>query len=216
MLVSDLLAPKAFLGVGLILRQPGGFLFGIRPPKQHSSQIILEITGIGGKMEAGDASLAHCARREAYEEISAAIRILPCPHALVVRSLDQVQEVTFEGIDRPAALVFRGHRTPPHQPFISVQPDDGCVVVFLAELIDSPTPSPEIPYLIQLSPSQIFSAAQADLPISDLLKGGGLLLPGPFPPPDPAALARLTDSQEALALALGRRAESFYLSLFVL
>jgi len=216
MLVSDLLPRNTFLGTSLILHQAGCFLFGIRPPKQLEDQIILEITGIGGRLEPFDLSLSRGVQREACEEISASVELIPCPRTLVVRGFHEIEEITLEGPERPAALVFRRHRTPPHQPWHANYLDTGCIAVFLGDLTGAPQPSPEIPHLIWLKPEQILLTAQQDVSLGDLLQTGADLLSLDDQRPDPRLPTRLTDSQEALALALGEEVCSFYESLIFL
>lgn len=210
MVVKDFLPVNSFLGTSLIIRHAGRFLFGIRPPKLIQGLPVLEITGIGGKMEAFDASLTAGVQREAREEISAGVRIIPCAQTLIVRGWQDIEEISLTGEELPAALVFRHHHTPPRQPWRPGKQNDGCIVVFLAELVEAPKPSAEIPYLIWLDPLQILAAAQIDLSLGKLLNDGAELLAGPSLPPQPSTTIRLTDSQEALVLALGLRAVDFY------
>lgn len=213
MVVADLLPPNIFLGVSLIIPQDGRFLFGIRPPKFINNQEILEITGIGGRLELSDHSLTDCAQREASEEIAAQIKILPMPRTLVVRGDHSIEEVELQGDERPAAIVFRGHRTPPHSPWDADRVDSGCIAVFLAELAGRPLPSPEIPCLIWLSPELILQTARFDLSLAKLFSAGArmsCILEATLPS---STLVRLTDSQEALSLALGEKTIPFYRSL---
>lgn len=213
MIIQDILPAGIFLGTSLILRNEGRFLFGVRPPKQIAGQTVLEITGIGGRLEPFDPNLSAGVMREACEEISSRINLLPCSRTVVVRGPSDIQEVRLEDKEQPAAIVFRAHRTPPHNPWHPDHQDTGCIIVFLAELLGLPTPSPEIPFLIWLSPQQIISAAKTDLPIGSYTSNGAKILVGPIQMPAPITITRLTDSQEALALALGKKAAIFYQSL---
>jgi hypothetical protein len=213
MVIADLLPANTFIGVSLILHQEGGFLFGIRPSKWIDGQEILEITGIGGRLEASDPSLAAGLQREASEEIAARVEIIPCPRTLVVNDPDHLSWVVLEGEERPAALVFRNHPTPPHQPWHATRQGNGCIAVFFGRLLAPAIPSAEIPHLIWLKPEQILQVAQRDLAIGDLQAAGATLCSREAQEPDGKALARLTDSQEALALALGNQAPAFYRSL---
>jgi hypothetical protein len=208
--IDDILPANGFLGASLILRQGGRFLFGIRPLKYIQGQAILEITGIGGKLEADDANLTAGVQREACEEISVFVRILPCERTLIVRGWQDIQEITLSGDEQPAALVFRHHHTPPHQPWRPGEREDGCIAVFLAELVDPPLPSAEIPYLVWLQPAQILALAQADLSLGELMKDGAELVSASGSLPQPSTTIRLTDSQEALVLALGQQALDYY------
>lgn len=213
MVVYDLIQPGTFVGVGLILRQAGRFMFGIRPPKIISGETILEITGIGGKLEANDPGLIAGVQREAIEEISAGVKIIPCPRTLVVRGQQDIEQIELSGDERPAALVFRHHRTPPHHPWHPDHADSGLIAVFLAELLDQPQPSAEIPYMIWLSARQILATASGDIPLDRLVDEGAELITGAFDLPPLTTLARLTDSQEALSLALDAGMLDFYAAL---
>lgn len=215
MVVADLLPTQTFIGVSLVIPQEGSFLFGIRPPKWIANQEILEITGIGGRLEKEDDSLTACAQREAYEEIAAPIRIIPAPRTLVVRGSHLIEEFTLQGPERPLALVFRGYRTPPHQPWHPQKLDSGCIVVFLAEVLDNPLPSEEIPYLAWLTARQIWQTARQDLSLRELIDDGARLLSNTANQPHRETTTRLTDSQEALALALGDQTIQFYQSLSI-
>jgi len=215
MVLSDFLPPGLFLGASLILRQRDRFLFGIRPPKNINGVEVLEITGIGGRLEPFDSSLTACVEREAHEEIAAQINIVRCPLTLVVRGLADFQEFALQGDEQPAALVFRRHRTPPHQPWHIDHIDTGCIVVFLAELNGPATPSTEIPYLIWLTPDQILNTARTDLELEQLItQGAELVTYGTHALPT-AAITRMTDSQEALSIALGERTPKFYKSMLL-
>lgn len=213
MLVTDLLPNGIFLGASLILHQAGGFLFGIRPPKHYAGETILEITGIGGRIESFDRSLSDGVLREACEEIAAEVELIPCARTLVVRGMDDIEGITLEGSERPAALVFRRHRTPPHKPWHPDYPDGGCIAVFLGDLTSDPQPSEEIPHLIWLKAEQILLTAQQDVTLGQLLEAGAELRSLANQSPEPSLLTRLTDSQEALALALGDGVCAFYESL---
>jgi hypothetical protein len=213
MVVDDLVSRDSFVGTSLILHQDGRFLYGIRPPKLINGLEILEITGIGGRLEKFDENLTAGVLREACEEIAVGVKIIPCQRTLVVRGLDNVKQVELSGSEQPAALVFRDHRTPPHHPWHPVHQDSGCIAVFLGQLSGQPTPSEEIPYLIWMLPEQIQRTAKDDILIGELIDGGALLVSSTGKLPAPQTPARLTDSQEALALALGDKAAGFYIDL---
>jgi hypothetical protein len=84
------------------------------------------------------------------------------------------------------------------------------LIIFLAEFDGLPKPGLELPHLIWLSAEQVLDTARHDVHLSSLLIGGAQLVEGPGGPPPLDALARLTDSQEALVLALGEEAIEFY------
>ncbi len=207
------------MGTSLILREtqvpPRGdrrFLYGVRPPYREGSQLILELTGIGGAMEEEDESLTIGALREAWEEIGCPVRLLPCDETVIVRGRRDVEKAHLCGEERPAAVVFRGYRTPPHQPWHKENQGEACLVVFLAHLDGEPRPvaEAELPGLLWLKPAHIVEVARADVPLHSLLGLGAELLEGERVRLPREAWARLTDSQEALALALGEEAIAFY------
>jgi len=125
--LSKFMPPGVFIGVSLILPVSGRYLFGIRPPKRHENQTILELTGIGGGIE-------------------------------------------------------------------------------------PPKPCGELPWLLCITERQILETARRDIPLAQLLENEAVLITGKALPPQMNALVRLTDSQEALALALGEGLIRFYKS----
>jgi 8-oxo-dGTP pyrophosphatase MutT (NUDIX family) len=211
--LQDILPPNTFRGVGLILPKDGRFLYGIRPVKWKDGYPVLEITGIGGKIEQSDSSMSEGALREAMEEIGVDVRLLACSRTLLVEGPGKQHWLELRGDERPAVIITGYDRRYPHKSWLSPDPKTGWVVNFLAELITAPRPSQEIPYIIMLTPQQILDTAQADLRLGDLLNQGSDLFSGPNIPPDENISIRLTDSQEALALALGNETLSFYSSL---
>ncbi len=208
--VYALIPPDVFVGVGMILPCEGHFLLGIRPPKLDHSQPVLELTAIGGAMEKCDASLSAGALRESEEEIGCTVSFTSCCETLVVRDGTHMEWVRILGPERPAVVVFRHYRTPPHEPWHIQHKGRSCLILFLAEVDGEPSLTDELPAAIWLSPEQILRVARQDVPLQDLLDQGARFLeaqPGSLPRD---ALARLTDSQEALVLALGQTAVWFY------
>jgi 8-oxo-dGTP pyrophosphatase MutT (NUDIX family) len=208
--VSDLVPDGVFVGTSLILHRAGWFLYGARPLRAEGSRQVIELTGIGGGIEEEDESLTAGALREAQEEIGCDVRLLPCDETLVVRDRDRVERVTLKGPERPAAIVFRYYRTPPHQPWHQDNRGETCLVVFLAELDGSPWPTMELPALVWLRPIHILETARQDVPWSDLLNSGAQLVQSEEGALPGTAWVRLTDSQEALVLALRDQALPFY------
>jgi 8-oxo-dGTP pyrophosphatase MutT (NUDIX family) len=211
--LSDVIPHDLFIGTSLIIRQGNRFLYGIRSTKQAAGRKFLEITGIGGGLEAQDPSLFAGALRESVEETGCRVNYRPCPTTLIVRGPDQVERAALTGDERPAAVVFRNHRTPPHQPWDPVNQGEACLIVFLADLEGQPRPSMELPYLIWLQPEHILRTAWQDVHLGELLDTGAKLITGNSPAPPKSNWSRMTDSQEALAIALGEAAPSFYRSL---
>ena len=161
-------------------------------------------------MSLSDQSLTAAAQREAAEEIGCAVRLLPSTSTLLVRGPGRVESIALSGSETPVAIVFRGYRTPPHEPWHPLHRGATCLVVFLASLLVSPAFF-EIPLLAWLDPETLCAAARADLPFSQLPGELTLLAPAACPPAD--TLVRLTDSQEALILALEDSALPYYRSI---
>ena len=199
-----------FVGTSLILRESGRLLYGCRPPRAEGSRQIVELTGIGGGVEEEDESLAAGVLREAQEEMGCGVRLLPCRETVVVRGPNYVERVVLQGEEQPAAVVFRRFRTPPHQPWHDENAGEACLVVFLAELDGQPWPAMELPALIWLRPAHVVETARQDVPLRKLLDSGAELIEDDSDPLPEAAWVRLTDSQEAMALALGDDALTFY------
>jgi 8-oxo-dGTP pyrophosphatase MutT (NUDIX family) len=215
--LPDLLPEDSFLGTSLILREPqvplgGGdrLLYGIRPARPEGSRLILELTGIGGAMEEEDGSLTAGALREAWEEMGCSVRLLPCDETIIVRGPNRVERIALHGQERPAAVVFRHYGTPPHQPWHPSNQGEICIVVFLAELSGEPHPAMELAALVWLRPEQLGEVAGRDVAMRALLDGGAELVERAEAPLPETAWMRLTDSQEALAVALGGEALAFY------
>jgi 8-oxo-dGTP pyrophosphatase MutT (NUDIX family) len=208
----EIIPDDIFVGTSLILRQGNRFLYGIRPIQHVESRQILELTGIGGGLEDEDKSLSAGAIREAQEEIGCGVGLISCPTTLVVRNQNDVEQVTLEG-EHPAAVVFRNYRTPPHQPWHQDNQGQACLIVFVAELKGQPRPAMELPHLIWLKPEHILETARDDVPLGRLLNTGAELIVGNLEVPPESSWVRLTDSQEALAIALGNTTLSVYNSL---
>lgn len=207
--LADLVPDDIFVGTSSILREGERFLYGIRPPKRQDDLLVLELTGIGGALEAFDGSYA-AGKREAQEEIGTEIRIIPASETIVVYGQDDVRRLALIGGERPAAVVFRYFRTPAHQPWHPQNQGPACLIVFLAELQGSPRPMLELPNLIWLSAEQVLETARRDVTLQELLAAGAECLSGPLGKPPLDGLLRMTDSQEALALALGDRTPKVY------
>ena len=201
-----------FVGTSLILRQGGRFLYGVRPPHAEGRRQIIELTGIGGGMEEEDESLTAGVLREAQEEMGCGVQLLSCRQTAIVRGPDRVEWATLPGAERPAAVVFRRFGRP-HEPWHPANRGEACLVVFWAELEEQPQPAMELPALIWLTPTQVVETARRDVLLTQLLASGATLLERTLEPMPRAAWARLTDSQEALVLALGDNALPFYQAL---
>ena len=208
--LADLIPQRTFLGTSLILRRDGRLLYGLRPPHAEGVRTIVDVTGIGGILEPEDGSPAAGARREAREETGCAVRLAACPETVVVRGPGQVQVLELQGEERPAAVVYRRHPTPPHQPWHPDARGQACVIVFLADLEGDPWPAAELPGLVWLTPAQVVDLACRDVPLAGVLDSEARLVErqGNILPRD--SWARLTNSQEALALGLTDNALHFF------
>ncbi len=176
--LRELVPGGIFVGTSLILRQGDRFLYGIRPAREEGGRPILELTGIGGGLEGRDRSLSDGAIREAQEEIGCPVRLLVCSDTLLVRSQTELERVALDGTERPAAVVFRNYRTPPHQPWHEDSAGKACIVVFAAEIDGRPSPVGELPQLIWLKPAHILQTARDDIPLGEMLNTGVELITG--------------------------------------
>jgi hypothetical protein len=70
----------------------------------------------------------------------------------------------------------------------------------------------ELPQLIWLTAEQVLETARRDITLGELLAGGSELIHGTSPSPLLETQTRMTDSQEALALALGDETPAVYRS----
>jgi 8-oxo-dGTP pyrophosphatase MutT (NUDIX family) len=208
--LSHLVPEGTFVGTSLVLHRGGRFLYGVRPARAEGRRRVAELTGIGGALEQEDGSLTDGVLREAAEETGCSVRLLPCGETVVVRGQDRVENVALQGEERPAAVVFRRYRTPPHQPWHEDNQGEACLVVFLGELNGHPGPVMELPALMWLTPVQVIQTARQDVPVGMLLDSGAELIENESGVLPGTTWVRLTDSQEALVLALGDDALSFY------
>jgi hypothetical protein len=211
--ILSLIPEGCFIGTSLILPERGRFLFGIREPKVQAGGQVLEITGIGGGLEAHDQTITHGVQREAREEICTEVRLISSHDTLVVRSRHELQRINSGVGIGPVALVFRRYRTPAHDPWARTNQGQAALLVFQATTLLSPAPCGELHGLIWLSAAQILKTANQDVVLHDLLDGGAELTLREGNVFSKQAKARMTDSQEALAIALGQETLSFYSAL---
>jgi 8-oxo-dGTP pyrophosphatase MutT (NUDIX family) len=211
--LDDLIPMGTFVGASLILPAGGRLLYGCRPPQFEGTRQVVELTGIGGRLEPSDDSLIASVSREAQEELGCEVEVVPSPETIVVRGPGRVQRVELEGAERPTAVVFRRFRTPPHAPWHADHRGEAHLVVFQAQLLGEPRPAAELPALAWLSPAHVVATAHHDLPLRQLLDGGAELIEHDAYHMPRTSWVRLTDSQEALAIALRDRAVPFYAAL---
>lgn len=219
--LQGLIPPGMFVGTSLILRRAGRYLYGMRPARQEQERRVIEITGIGGGIEPVDETYAAGALREAAEEIGCGradgaacrVNLISCERTLVVRGQSRLDWVKLVGLERPAALVFRYHRTPPHRPWDGRNEGRGWIIVYLADLEGCPSTTLELPWLLWMSPEQVLATARNDVLLRHLVEAGAELVLGSAGSPPESSWARLTDSQEALGLALGDALPWFFQAL---
>jgi len=210
-----------FVGTSLILRRvaspshsPASLLYGVRAPRGERGRKVLEVTGIGGALESSDTSPGAGAVREALEETRCQVALLKCRETLVVHSASRLRRIELSGEERPAAVVFRHHDTPTRQPWSDQHRGRACIAVFAGELLGPPQPAMELPALIWLRPQQVVQIACRDMGLQDVLDQGARLVEGAASAMPRDAAVRLVDSQEALVLALGQNALTFYCGIF--
>lgn len=211
--LADLIPPGIFLGTSLILPKGDRFLYGVRPPVEERGRTIAELTGIGGKLEPHDPSYTAGVLREAQEETGCEVALIDCPETQAVRGANGFESIVLAGGRRPAAVVVRRYGTPPHQPWDGAGAGEVCVIVFAGALAGQPEPRAELPWLIWLRPEHVLRTARADCLLEHLLEDGAELVLGEGPPPEGSLWVRMTDSQEALAIALGECLPAFYRSI---
>lgn len=208
--LEEIIPDDIFVGTSLILRQKGLFLYGMRPERQENEKSIIELTGIGGGVEQDDNSFSMGARRETQEETGSRLKIIDCERTLFVSGATNVKSLGLEGKERPAAIVFRNYKTPPHKPWHKPNAGEACLIVYFGELLDDPEPMMELPWLIWLNASQVLRTAWEDVQLTELLESGAVLQTANNKPPNKNSWIRMTDSQEALGIALGNSLVSFY------
>lgn len=217
--LAELLPEDIFIGTSLIIGESSDghtnrFLYGIRPEKTESENVVSEITGIGGGLEEDDPTIGAGAVREAQEEIACAVTLLPSRETLLIKGREQISLIHVAGPEKPLAIIYRNHRTPPRHPWHPVNEGEACLVLFLAELRGRPRPEKELPNLIWLTPELILETARRHVPLGELLMAGAALVPGRSGAPPLDRLSRMTDSQEALAIALGNLTPEYFRTVY--
>ena len=210
--IEEIIPHDVFVGTSLILRQGDRFLYGMRPPRVEDGYQVIELTGIGGGVEDEDITYWTGVIREAEEEIGCGVSLISSSETLIVRGPADLERVKIEAVEPPAAVVFRHYRTPPHQPWHEDNAGEACLIVFAATLLGRPWPKMELPWLIWLRPEKVLSTALDDVVLSKLLVESAELVAAKSDKPSMESLVRLTDSQEALGIALGIELPSFYRS----
>jgi len=217
--LEELLPADMFIGTSIVLREgksaeSNRFLYGIRPAREEGKNLILELTGIGGGLEAEDSSPGAGAIREAREEIACAVTLIPSSITLLINGYNDISLMQVAGPERPLAIIYRHYKSPPHSPWHPYNKGLACLVLFLGKVRGRPRPDTELPHLIWLPSTLVLETARRDVPLGELLMAGAALVPGRSGAPPLDSLARMTDAQEALALALGHETPLFYDDLF--
>jgi 8-oxo-dGTP pyrophosphatase MutT (NUDIX family) len=214
--LSALIPSGIFVGAGVFVIKDGRFLCGIRPLRKEGGALTAQLTAIGGGVEKSDPTILAAVLREAREEINCSICFATCIETLLVLGPKQSEWRQLTDPVGPAAVVFRNYCTPPREPWYIPHRGRQCLVLYTGAVVGAPQPSAELPGLIWLRPEQIVATAHQDLPLQELIDDGAELIEESRLSLARNALARLTDSQEALILALGQDAVSFYYRLSAL
>jgi 8-oxo-dGTP pyrophosphatase MutT (NUDIX family) len=193
----------------LLIAQDGRFLLGCRPPLTERGRILLRLTGIGGWAE-GAESFSATVHREAQEETGSDVRLFERRRTTIVRSPDDIAAAEFGGEQAPVALVYRRFGTAPFDPWSEQHTMVAPVAVFAGALDHPPAIAAfhEHPFFMWVYPEQMIALADSDEPLEFLLADGAEIL-GVFEGDPRLAIVRLTDSIQALLVALGSRAYAF-------
>lgn len=208
--LAELIPDDMFIGTSLLLREESEsgsyrFLYGMRSVKEENNQLIYELTGIGGKLEKSDDSPGAGAIREAQEEMACAVQLVTSSKTLLIQGYNDVRLIEVAGPEKPLAIIFRHHQSPAHSPWHQFNKGKLCLVLFEGKIQGQPRPVSELPRLIWLPARLVLECSRRDVPLGELLLEGAALVPGHSGSPPLDGLARMTDSHEALALALGEK-----------
>jgi 8-oxo-dGTP pyrophosphatase MutT (NUDIX family) len=207
--LSELAQPGTPRASSQLIAQDGRFLLGCRPPLSERGRILLRLTGIGGWAE-GAETFSATAHREAQEETGSDVRLFERRRTTVVRSPDDIAATEFGGEQAPVALVYRRFGTAPFDPWSEQHSMVAPVAVFAGALERLPVVAArhEHPFFMWVYPEQMIALADSDEPLEFLLADGAEIL-GTFEGDPRLAIVRLTDSIQALLVALGSRAYAF-------
>jgi 8-oxo-dGTP pyrophosphatase MutT (NUDIX family) len=207
--LSQLAGPGTPRASSLLIAQGGRFLLGCRPPVTERGRILLRLTGIGGWAE-GEESFSATVHREALEETGSDVRLYEQRRTIVVRSPEDIAAAELRGEPAPVAVVLRRFGTAPFDPWSEQHTSVAPVAVFAGALEHAPeiAAQHEHPFFMWVYPEQMIALADSDEPLEFLLADGAELY-GTFEGDVRRALVRLTDSIQALLVALGPRAFAF-------
>lgn len=201
--------PGVERGASLLIAEDGRFLVAARPPISVNSRVLINLTGIGGWLEA-DETFAEAVQREAIEETGSRVKLLDLSETLLVRSPEDIEEVCIVGEAGPAAIVYCRLGAPPFDPWSDEYAGVVAVTVFTGTLTERPriVAPDEHPFFLWLYPEQLITLSDCELPLDYLIADGAELF-GEYEGDISRAVARLTDSIPSLLTALGAAAFSF-------
>jgi 8-oxo-dGTP pyrophosphatase MutT (NUDIX family) len=167
--IADFAPDNAETGVGLALQDDQGrYLFMLAGARHHCSPGELFYAGIGGHREEGEGWLT-CARREAHEEISTEIEILPASVTWYIPRNASVMPL--EVLDRPRPLAFYEMINPPGAPR---EGELYHIVIYRARLCGLPTDLllDEVRGVIALTAGQVRQGPNHKPMLSELIDEG--------------------------------------------
>lgn len=196
-------------GASLLIVESGRFLVAARPPFATDSRVLINLTGIGGWVEAGE-TFSEAMHREACEETGVDIDIIDLRETLIVRGPDAIEEVCIVGEPGPAAIVYCRIGTPAFDPWASDFASMVAVTVYAGRLRERPAvvAPEEHPFFLWLYPEQLIALSDGELPL-DFLLSDGAELQGELVDDPGRSLVRLNDSIPSLLTALGPSAFTF-------
>ncbi|MFQ5576422.1 MAG: NUDIX hydrolase [Anaerolineae bacterium] len=173
--IADFAPAGTESGVGLALQDNAGrYLFFLAGERHHCPPGELFYAGIGGHREAGE-SWPACARREAWEEIHAPIKIISAGATWHISPRGAARPVVVADRPRPLALYQMIH--PPGTPNAG-QPYR--IVIYRAKLRGLPNhlPSDELAGVIALTAGQVVRGPERRSTLAQLLSEGAAIVAG--------------------------------------
>lgn len=170
--LTDFAPPTTESGTGLILHDDQDrYLFFLAGTRHQCPDGELFYAGIGGHRELGEDWIT-CARREALEEVSSDIEIIPSTITWYAPQGRAIQQVSLDDDPKPFALYEMIH--PPHTPR---EGELYRIVIFKAHLLDMPQnlPPDEVQGLIALTEQQVINSLDHKPTLSELLNNGASL-----------------------------------------
>lgn len=196
-------------GASLLIAEEGRFLVAARPPVVTDSRILVNLTGVGGWVEAGEFFPA-AVQRESLEETGSPIQLIDLHETLVVRGVDDIERLCIIGEAAPAAIVYCRLGTPAFDPWSNDYDSVVAVTVYTGVLTSRPriVAPEEHPFFLWLYPEQMISLSDSELPLDYLIADGAEMY-GDFHGDTSRVIVRLADSIPSLLTALGPAAFGF-------